>query len=411
MDWSSVREAVYDEFLRLRGAQSSLSTDVLNRAIAQSLAGLRPMGFWFNTADLALDTVVDQKTYLRNSYADTTATKLPWGFWRPVSDRLILDHEKQGNLNLYDIEEREPTAWDRLDRTYRTSNRPDFWTLKGERELWITPAPDSVDQIQGRYIADLGTPLPWYDRGAGAWVYRLEEPGGGYVRSVVSAMHHDDSADVYTAITNLNDPSVSAAGFPSAGTTEDALYLGFRWMPLSPLTFTLLAGSGGWTIAWEYYNGAWTALSGVTDNTGAMQTGSGTVVYTNPTDPQPLSVNNSEWLYWIRARITSGTIPDDPGDGRPYLQQVQQPDRIDPNTFSTRWFTEPAAFDVLVARAAVQYFLRHQRDNEQAQRAQNALVAALGTLKRTSGSLLTIGEIEPWMGDNAGSFEFYYAEP
>lgn len=395
MDMASVRQAIVDEFLRQRGATSALGDDLLNRAICQALVDLRPTYPWFALADLTVDTVAAQRAYTRNDYAGSTASKLPWGFLRPLGERLFLDHEKTGTP-LCRITEIDRAAYERIAAYTRTDHQPTRWTI-GDQDLLVIPGPDSVDEISGQCWLDLGTPVPKY--AGGAWSYRLLEPDGTPVRTLASALVEDNSAGTYVDITDdLNSAAALPVAqiLPAPGAVEDALYVGADWFPLTPLTFNIATSVAGLTIAWEYYNGAWTALSSVVDGTSAFSsTGSNTVAYTQPTDAEKLSVNSGSLLYWVRARITAGTI----GSGfQPFATQAQIAAGVDPATFSTRWFTEPSGFDVLVARAALQYFLRFDRDNEQSNRAQSALAGAMLSLRKTQATQLTLGEIEPWMG-------------
>ena len=65
-------------------------------------------------------------------------------------------------------------------------------------------------------------------------------------------------------------------------------------------------GIGSWALTWEYYNGAWVALTAVVDNTTDFTVrGINSVTFTLPTDWVKLGVNDSEALYFIRARVTT----------------------------------------------------------------------------------------------------------
>ena len=70
------------------------------------------------------------------------------------------------------------------------------------------------------------------------------------------------------------------------------------------------AGAGTWTLTWEYYNGAWVALTSVEDATnGFTQSGTSTVQWAIPNDWQ--TTNESGDLpattYWTRARVSAFT--------------------------------------------------------------------------------------------------------
>ena len=67
------------------------------------------------------------------------------------------------------------------------------------------------------------------------------------------------------------------------------------------------AGSAG-VVVWEYWNGAWTALSGVSDGTSSFTTPTSNnqfVSWTMPTDWIASVINGSASLYYVRARVTT----------------------------------------------------------------------------------------------------------
>jgi len=68
------------------------------------------------------------------------------------------------------------------------------------------------------------------------------------------------------------------------------------------------AGAGVWTIVWEYWNGAWVALAGVTDGTTSFTAAAGNreVTFTRPGD-WALTAILAMNLYWIRARVSAYT--------------------------------------------------------------------------------------------------------
>lgn len=72
---------------------------------------------------------------------------------------------------------------------------------------------------------------------------------------------------------------------PAAPATNDAYYFGYDLLFAKFDLNISTAGAGTWTILWEYWNGAWTALSGVTDDTtGFTVGGTNEVSWTLPTD-------------------------------------------------------------------------------------------------------------------------------
>lgn len=77
---------------------------------------------------------------------------------------------------------------------------------------------------------------------------------------------------------------------------------------------TALAQSSAPTITWQYWNGAWVALSGVVDGTSGFEnTGENIVSWTAPGDWATTTVNGQGPLFYVRARLTTlGTITTAP---------------------------------------------------------------------------------------------------
>lgn len=130
-------------------------------------------------------------------------------------------------------------------------------------------------------------------------VWQFDSSATGYV---------DETADANSS--GANDWAL----FPAGAGDADAALVGF------PVKFGRLsvnvgtAGVGTYTVVWEYWNGsAWTALSGVTDGTGAFKTaGTNNVTFTIPSNWALSSVNGSAQLYYVRAKRDSGTVTTDP---------------------------------------------------------------------------------------------------
>ena len=81
-----------------------------------------------------------------------------------------------------------------------------------------------------------------------------------------------------------------------------------------------IGGSGGTKpiLTWEYYNGAWVSLSGVTDGTSSFANGGESIVsWTAPGDWSTTTVNSQGPLYYVRARLTTvGTITQAPAGAK-----------------------------------------------------------------------------------------------
>jgi hypothetical protein len=68
-------------------------------------------------------------------------------------------------------------------------------------------------------------------------------------------------------------------------------------------------GTGGFGVTWEYWNGAWTALSGVVDGTSALTaTGENIVSWTIPGDWAAVNDGGFGSYKYVRVRYTSGTM-------------------------------------------------------------------------------------------------------
>lgn len=91
---------------------------------------------------------------------------------------------------------------------------------------------------------------------------------------------------------------------------NDAYYFGNTAAQFTSLLLRQeIAATASWTITWEYWNGAWTALTSVTDGTTGFTVTSPTtkrVTWTAPGDWVTTSVNSTT-AYWIRARISAYT--------------------------------------------------------------------------------------------------------
>lgn len=111
--------------------------------------------------------------------------------------------------------------------------------------------------------------------------------------------------DITTA---LNNATANDAQPFATGAIGDYFAVGYS-TTYGPLKLQIgTAGTVG-VVTWEYWNGsAWTALSGVTDNTTSFKAVAGTytVVFTAPADWAAKSLNGETALYYVRARVTTG---------------------------------------------------------------------------------------------------------
>lgn len=105
----------------------------------------------------------------------------------------------------------------------------------------------------------------------------------------------------------VTTPPLGTQGWNPPG-VGDAYYLG--WVTEMPTKYNVnigTAGTGTWAMTWEYYNGSWTALSGVVDGTSNFTAaGTSSIHWAKPVDAVKSTLESIE-AYWVRARITSYT--------------------------------------------------------------------------------------------------------
>lgn len=114
--------------------------------------------------------------------------------------------------------------------------------------------------------------------------------------------------------TDTNDAGANdAQPFPAGAGVNDSIYFGSTLGIFDVVRVnTGTAGVGTYTVTWEYYNGSWTGLSGVTDGTTSFKTtGIKDVTYTVPTDSVAVSINGTT-AHYIRAKRDGGTVTTDP---------------------------------------------------------------------------------------------------
>ena len=119
-------------------------------------------------------------------------------------------------------------------------------------------------------------------------------------------VHTGSYTDETTAAQNATTNDMTL--LPAVPAQNDAYYFGFDKL-FDVMTLNIgTPGGGVWTITWEYWNGVWTALSGVTDGTTGFTAASGShdVSFTRPGD-WATTVVNAITKYWIRARVSAYT--------------------------------------------------------------------------------------------------------
>lgn len=94
---------------------------------------------------------------------------------------------------------------------------------------------------------------------------------------------------------------------PATPATGDAYYWGHPEEPAGlKINISNASSDASQTLAWEYWNGAWVSLTGVTDGTDDFQTaGLNKVTWTAPSDWATTTVNTQGPYYYLRARVTA----------------------------------------------------------------------------------------------------------
>lgn len=109
----------------------------------------------------------------------------------------------------------------------------------------------------------------------------------------------DETAEANSPTTN--DMTLT----PAVPVVNDAYYFGHN-EEFSQLKVWVTTAGADQTITWEYWNGAWTALSGVTDGTSSFTTtGDNIVSWTLPGDWADTTVNSQGPFRYVRARVSA----------------------------------------------------------------------------------------------------------
>ena len=138
--------------------------------------------------------------------------------------------------------------------------------------------------------------------------FRLDD---GRTRAFDQIWHVDITGPTFVDET-VDANSTAAADwdiFPLTEAAGDYLAIG-QTERFSHVSFDNLGGTAGvgGVVVWEYWNGAWTALSGVTDGTTGFTIAvvdNQVLTFTMPTDWVAMVLNGSASLFYIRARITT----------------------------------------------------------------------------------------------------------
>ena len=130
------------------------------------------------------------------------------------------------------------------------------------------------------------------------------------VRARNQGLSHAAIADDGTVLTDetaeANDPSTNDMTLtPAVPAVNDAYYFGHN-EEFDQLKVWVTTAGVNQTITWEYWNGAWTALSGVVDGTSSFTTtGDNIISWTAPSDWADTTVNSQGPYRYVRARVSA----------------------------------------------------------------------------------------------------------
>lgn len=117
--------------------------------------------------------------------------------------------------------------------------------------------------------------------------------------AVDGAVQTDETAEANSPATN--DMTLT----PAVPAVNDAYYFGHN-EEFSQLKVWVTTAGVNQTITWEYWNGAWVALSGVSDGTSSFtSTGDNIVSWTAPSDWADTTVNSQGPYRYVRARVSA----------------------------------------------------------------------------------------------------------
>lgn len=148
----------------------------------------------------------------------------------------------------------------------------------------------------------------------------------GETAALAGAVADDGGSQTNETTAANNGTANDMTLLPAVPAVNDAYYFGGA-NKFAKLVINIgTAGAGTWTIAWEYYNGSWTAIT-VTDGTSAFKpssTGNKNVTWTMPSD-WALTTVASISAFWIRARVaTYSAVTTQPKGTQAFLaEQIQ----------------------------------------------------------------------------------------
>lgn len=222
---------------------------------------------------------------------------------------------------------RTPNDDNPFDDPYVSSSIFEDWPLILEHILWQDVEPGTSTAIEigatetydGRNLGNVNSAGTFTPTTANE-VYVANKRN---VANLTDIYHYDAAPVAWSA--NLMDAALPFAFLPAVPAVGDIVYFGIDTTiadsgPFCSLVFDIGTAQVDLTITWEYWNGAWVALT-VRDNTnaaGAMTgqafdtTGVNSVHWNQPSDWAGTAIN-AITAYWVRARVTAiGAAPAPP---------------------------------------------------------------------------------------------------
>ena len=130
-------------------------------------------------------------------------------------------------------------------------------------------------------------------------------------QGIATAAIAEDGGVFTDETTNANSVATNDMNLtPATPANNDRYYFGHQ-EEFRQLKVEVSDVGSGFTITWQYWNGAWVSLSGVTDNTSSFSvSGENIVSWTPPSDWATTTVNSQGPLYYVRAQVGSVAGPN-----------------------------------------------------------------------------------------------------
>jgi len=139
--------------------------------------------------------------------------------------------------------------------------------------------------------------------------------------AAIAAAIADDGGSFTDETTPANESTVDDVNlFPATPVASDAFYMGQASIFERVLLDITTVGTGTYTLDLQYWNGAWTTIPGVVDDTSDFKTtGLNDITFTAPTDWVKNTVNSQGPFFFIRAVGDAGTYTATPLAGQIYM--------------------------------------------------------------------------------------------